>query len=95
MGDACAIRYGEFGSLRPFPSLPAAFPPATAVRYRPVMGAEQETAAPVTCPHCHKAFTPRQVAQGPRQRGWKCPHCKLFVPETRTEDAPISRDDSR
>jgi len=28
-----------------------------------------------------------------RHRGFKCPHCKLFVPESRTaEDAPLTRD---
>ena len=27
-----------------------------------------------------------------RHRGFKCPHCKLFVPESRVEDAPLGRD---
>lgn len=95
MGDACANRSGQFGLPGAFPSSPGCAPRRATVRYRPLMGLEQETATPVTCPHCHRAFTPSRVAQGPRQRGWKCPHCKLFVPETRAEDAPISRDDSR
>jgi hypothetical protein len=55
------------------------------------MAAEQTTAK-VTCPHCHKPFAPRIAARGPRQQGYKCPHCKLFVPESRAEDAALSRD---
>ena len=27
-----------------------------------------------------------------RHRGFKCPHCKLFVPENRVEDAPVDGD---
>ena len=38
----------------------------------------------VTCPHCHKPFTPSA-----RHRGYKCPHCRLFVPLERT-DAPLA-----
>lgn len=55
------------------------------------MQGETATSA-VVCPHCHKPFAPKQGAGSRRLRGWKCPHCKLFVPETRAEDAPISRD---
>ena len=47
-----------------------------------------------TCPHCHKTFAAELMAGGAeRHRGFKCPHCKLFVPESRAEDAPLSRDD--
>jgi hypothetical protein len=47
----------------------------------------------VECPHCHKPFTAELIAGGPeRHRGFKCPHCKLFVPESRAEDTPLSRD---
>ncbi len=47
----------------------------------------------IACPHCHKTFRPRLLAGGPeRHRGYKCPHCKLFVPESRAEDAPHSGD---
>jgi tRNA(Ile2) C34 agmatinyltransferase TiaS len=46
-----------------------------------------------SCPHCRKPFAADLIAGGAeRHRGFKCPHCKLFVPESRAEDAPISRD---
>jgi DNA-directed RNA polymerase subunit RPC12/RpoP len=46
------------------------------------------------CPHCGKAFEAELMAGGvERHRGYKCPHCKLFVPESRAEDAPLSRSD--
>jgi hypothetical protein len=36
------------------------------------------------CPHCRKEFVGELLA-GPsaHQRGFKCPHCKLFVPHER------------
>jgi phage FluMu protein Com len=47
----------------------------------------------VSCPHCHKPFTAALMAAGAeRHRGFKCPHCKLFVPESRADDAPLTRD---
>ena len=47
----------------------------------------------VECPHCHKSFSgPAIEGAAARYRGFKCPHCKLFVPESRAEDAPLSRD---
>jgi hypothetical protein len=50
----------------------------------------------IACPHCHKTFSAELLAGGPeRHRGYKCPHCKLFVPESRAEDAPLSRDPGR
>jgi len=48
----------------------------------------------VECPHCHKTFT-AEVIEGAaaRYRGFKCPHCKLFVPAARgEEDRALSRD---
>ena len=35
----------------------------------------------IACPHCRKQFT-GVLLDGPtaRHRGFKCPHCKLFVP---------------
>jgi DNA-directed RNA polymerase subunit RPC12/RpoP len=46
----------------------------------------------VTCPHCGKQFTAELLAgDAERHRGFKCPHCKLFVPESRAEDAPLTR----
>jgi DNA-directed RNA polymerase subunit RPC12/RpoP len=51
----------------------------------------QDTAYEVVCPHCKKTFTAELIAgQTERHRGFKCPHCKLFVPESRVEDATFS-----
>jgi phage FluMu protein Com len=43
----------------------------------------------VECPHCHKTFT-AEVIEGSaaRYRGFKCPHCRLFVPAARGEAQP-------
>jgi tRNA(Ile2) C34 agmatinyltransferase TiaS len=58
--------------------------------------AASDTAQMASCPHCRKAFSAALIAGGAeRHRGFKCPHCKLFVPESRAEDAPLSRDASR
>ena len=46
-----------------------------------------------SCPHCHKPFSAELIAGGvERHRGFKCPHCKLFVPLQRATDAGMSRD---
>jgi DNA-directed RNA polymerase subunit RPC12/RpoP len=38
----------------------------------------------IVCPHCKKTFTADLIAGGAeRYRGFKCPHCKLFVPAAR------------
>ena len=45
------------------------------------------TAAPtyeVVCPHCKKPFTAELIGDAERQ-GFKCPHCRLFVPYERAE----------
>ena len=48
----------------------------------PTEQAEQE----VVCPHCKKTFTAELIAgDTERHRGFKCPHCKLFVPAARTQ----------
>jgi hypothetical protein len=41
----------------------------------------------VTCPHCSRTFE-SDVLEGSAARysGFKCPHCKLFVPFERVED---------
>lgn len=45
------------------------------------------------CPHCHKPFdAPLLEGDAERHRGFKCPHCKLFVPESRAEDTALTRD---
>ena len=40
----------------------------------------------VTCPHCKKSFTAELIdGAAERYRGFKCPHCRLFVPAVRGE----------
>jgi hypothetical protein len=34
----------------------------------------------VVCPHCSKPFTAPLLEGGSAPRGFKCPHCRLFVP---------------
>ena len=48
----------------------------------------------VECPHCHKPFDaePLEGGRAARYHGFKCPHCKLFVPLLRATDAGLSRD---
>jgi hypothetical protein len=42
----------------------------------------------IVCPHCKKPFTAELIAGGAeRYRGYKCPHCKLFVPAERASEA--------
>ncbi|MBD0330925.1 MAG: hypothetical protein ICV64_12590 [Thermoleophilia bacterium] len=41
----------------------------------------------VTCPHCQRAFVADLLeGDAERYRGFKCPHCKLFVPLQRVEE---------
>jgi DNA-directed RNA polymerase subunit RPC12/RpoP len=43
---------------------------------------------PVVCPHCGKEFEGELLTSSstPEARGYKCPHCRLFVPEERAKD---------
>ena len=41
----------------------------------------------VICPHCKKPFDGELLAEGSRHEGFKCPHCRLFVPAERAGDA--------
>jgi hypothetical protein len=53
----------------------------------------QATGYEVECPHCHKHFTaPLIEGSAARYRGFKCPHCKLFVPASHGEDQSLARD---
>lgn len=46
-----------------------------------------ESAYEVECPHCHKPFRAELLdGAAARYQGFKCPHCKLFVPAGRAED---------
>jgi hypothetical protein len=41
----------------------------------------------IVCPHCHKRFAGELIeGRAARYAGFKCPHCKLFVPLERVED---------
>jgi len=43
----------------------------------------------LTCPHCRREFSGRLLlGDAERYRGFKCPHCRLFVPWERAQDAP-------
>ena len=45
---------------------------------------EPEPVDQVVCPHCNKPFSPALLGgDGERYRGFKCPHCRLFVPAER------------
>ena len=47
----------------------------------------------VLCPHCRKRFTSELLGgPGNRQRGFKCPHCKLFVPLERANGNGVAGD---
>jgi hypothetical protein len=49
-----------------------------------------EAAYEVECPHCHKSFRATLMAGGAeRYRGFKCPHCKLFVPYERADEQEL------
>jgi len=37
----------------------------------------------ILCPHCKKTFDGELLAEGSRHEGFKCPHCRLFVPAER------------
>jgi uncharacterized Zn-finger protein len=45
----------------------------------------------VACPHCGKSFR-AELLNGPAERhqGFKCPHCKLFVPLQRAEEQELA-----
>ncbi len=63
-----------------------------------VEGVTQDQSFEVECPHCHKSFAgePIEGGRAARYLGFKCPHCRLFVPLHRATDAaltePLSRD---
>ncbi len=44
----------------------------------------------VACPHCGKSFR-AELLDGATERhhGFKCPHCKLFVPLQRAEEQEL------
>jgi phage FluMu protein Com len=53
----------------------------------------EATGYEVECPHCHKSFSAELIeGSAARYRGFKCPHCKLFVPAAHgeAEEEPVS-----
>ena len=56
----------------------------------PVADVQPTTTYSLLCPHCQRRFV-AELIEGPseRHRGFKCPHCKLFVPLERAEDAEL------
>jgi transposase-like protein len=46
----------------------------------------------VVCPHCKKRFTAELIdGAAARYRGFKCSHCKLFVPAERADAGQRAR----
>jgi hypothetical protein len=41
----------------------------------------------IHCPHCKKPFEGHLLSGGSRHQGYKCPHCRLFVPIERADGA--------
>lgn len=56
--------------------------PAATVREMATLSSESYE---VVCPHCHKEFRAETIGSG-EQRGFKCPHCRLFVPIERADE---------
>ena len=52
----------------------------------------RSTGFTVQCPHCHKPFETDAVQGHGRIRGFKCPHCRLFVPYDRVAEQALTRD---
>jgi DNA-directed RNA polymerase subunit RPC12/RpoP len=50
-------------------------------------GTAESTVYDVECPHCGKTFR-EELITGPAERyhGFKCPHCRLFVPFERVAE---------
>ena len=48
----------------------------------PVRDVEHE----IACPHCRKSFRADLLGADTKRRGFKCPHCRLFVPLARVEE---------
>ena len=85
MNSATPRRSGSCSTRRGYETCRTAS--ADEVRYREAMAADatSDNAQTASCPHCHKPFSAELIAGGvERHRGFKCPHCKLFVPESRT-----------
>jgi hypothetical protein len=48
----------------------------------------------IVCPHCGKDFEAELLSgDSDRHRGFKCPHCRLFVAYTRVEEQASEEED--
>jgi DNA-directed RNA polymerase subunit RPC12/RpoP len=44
----------------------------------------------VVCPHCKKPFEAELLAgSAERYHGFKCPHCRLFIPLERVDEESV------
>jgi DNA-directed RNA polymerase subunit RPC12/RpoP len=44
----------------------------------------------LTCPHCRKPFSGELLeGDAARYRGFKCPHCRLFIPWDRAQEQVV------
>jgi len=41
---------------------------------------------PHTCPHCKKSFDAHVLGPDTARAGYKCPHCRLFIPLDRAPE---------
>jgi DNA-directed RNA polymerase subunit RPC12/RpoP len=58
------------------------------------MGSEGAVELTVTCPHCSREFTAAPMTDDAgRPTGFKCPHCRLFVPYERAEELHLIQDE--
>ena len=49
----------------------------------------------VTCPHCSRSFEAELLeGSAARYNGFKCPHCRLFVPYERVDETAKPADDA-
>jgi DNA-directed RNA polymerase subunit RPC12/RpoP len=47
---------------------------------------QAEPVQEVICVHCGKSFRAEVLSPDTEQAGFKCPHCKLFMPLERVEE---------
>jgi hypothetical protein len=63
---------------------------ARSARLGDVADTQPQPGFDVECPHCHKSFSAETMeGSAPRYRGFKCPHCRLFVPFARAEERDL------
>jgi len=54
------------------------------------MAAENEETFEVSCLHCGNTFEAELIpGAAPRYEGFKCPHCRLFVPYERADEQDL------